>query len=150
MSEVPPATALFRLLLVASLRLRALMDAHLADLGLTTQQAMVLTLSEGVEPPPTQGELARHLGTSHQNVRQLLDVLVRKGLVTVEVDPSDRRQRRVRCTAAVAGLFADRDAADHEAVRGWLGGLTDPEVTDTSRLLHQLLIGLPEPRARGR
>lgn len=149
MNDVPTATTLFREILGAAMRLRTLMDAHLAGVGLTTQQAAVLTLSEGKEPPPTQGELARDLGTSHQNVRQLLDVLERKGLVTIEIDPHDRRQRRVRCTEAVPELFADRDADDHAEVRRWLGGLSDDEVDETTRLVRKLRFGLPQLPSSG-
>lgn len=141
---IPPSTHLFRRILSAAMQLRARMDTRLADIDLTTQQAALLTYAGGAEPPPTQGELARFLGTSHQNVRQLLDVLVRKGLVRVEVDPVDRRVRRVRCTEAVPALFADREEGDHAAVRAWLGALTDAEVEVAATLLGKALGGLRE------
>jgi DNA-binding MarR family transcriptional regulator len=144
MTEIPPSSRLFRLILGVSIRLRGLMDAQLAEIDLTTQQAALLTIAAGLEPPLTQGELAVRLGTSHQNVRQLLDVLVRKGLVAVEVDAADRRVRRVRCTDAVAATFADRDERDHAAVRDWLGALSDAEVLEAARLLELVGRGLDQ------
>lgn len=151
MPAIPPSTQLFRLIVAVSMQLRARMDARLAEVDLTTQQAAVLTYAGAVEPPPTQGQLARFLGTSHQNVRQLLDVLVRKGLVRVEVDAADRRVRRVRCTDAVPALFADREESDRAAVRAWLGALTDAEVEVAAMLLGRVLVGLRDldPPAEG-
>jgi DNA-binding MarR family transcriptional regulator len=118
------------------------MDARLAGIGLTTQQAAVLTFAAARPAPPSQGEIAAFLGTSHQNVRQLLNGLERTGLVVVEVDPRDRRARRIRVTDAVAPLFADRDADDHAAVRAWLGGLSDEELDQAIVLMRKALVGI--------
>lgn len=134
-TELPPATAVFRLILALSMDLRSRMDARLAEIGLTTQQAAVLTFVETAPTPPAQGDVARFLGTTHQNARQVLDSLVRKGLVAIDPDPTDRRVRRVRCTSSVAATFAERDAADHAAVRGWLDALTDDELRQVGALL---------------
>lgn len=104
-----------------------------------------LSLGDGA---PSQGAIAAFLGTSHQNVRQLLDGLERKGLVVVEVDPLDRRSRRVRATEAVAPLFAGRDEADHAAVRAWFGALDDDELEVACRLLHKVSEGLADGAPR--
>jgi DNA-binding MarR family transcriptional regulator len=144
-ADLPAATALFRSIYVLAAALRTRMDARLATVGLTTQQAAVLTVAQRCATPPTQGEVAAVLGTSHQNVRQLLDGLERKGLVVVEVDALDRRSRRVRVTDAVEPLFAERDAADHAALRGWLGGLDDDELNQAVALLQKALAKL-DPR----
>ena len=140
--KLPDATLLFRLLSVAAMRLRTRMDERLAEVGLTTQQATVLTLVKGAAEAPTQADLARVMGTSHQNVRQLLDALQRKGLVEAEWDAKDRRARRVRCTAAVDALFVDRDAGDHAAIRDWFGALSDEEVVGMTEMLRRVLEGL--------
>lgn len=139
MADIPRATRLFRMVVAASMALRGRMDARLAEVGLTTQQAAVLTFVESQSAPPTQGQIASFLGTSHQNVRQLLNGLERKGLVRVRVDPRDRRSRRVVTTSAVGPLFADRDEADHRAVRDWLSALSEDEIEQMCRLLGRVL-----------
>ena len=136
--NAPPHIELFRLALVLGLQLRARMDHRLSAIGLTTQQAAVLTLAER-SPGPTLGEVAAVLGTSHQNARQISDALARKGLVEVQVDAVDRRVRRVVATAAVAELFAGREDADHAAVREWFGTLSDEEIVAAVALLRRLL-----------
>ena len=100
-----PVTQLFRLVLTLGNHLRSRMDQRLAPSGLTTQQAAALTIVDHADPPATLGAIARTMGTSHQNVRQIVAALERKGFVTVTVDPDDRRARRVVTTPAVAELF---------------------------------------------
>lgn len=137
-----PAIQLFRLLVTLGPRLRTRMDQRLAEVGLSTQQAMVLTLVGSAPEPPSLGEVAGQLGTSHQNVRQVVDVLVRKGLVTVLPDPRDRRARRLRATEEVSRLFEAREAEDHAEVRRWLGALSDAEIALAVDLLLRLAASL--------
>lgn len=140
-----PAIQLFRLLVALGLRLRTKMDQRLAEVGLTTQQAAVLTLVAAAPGAPTLGEVGRQLGTSHQNVRQVVDVLVRKGLLEVIPDPHDRRARRLRSTAEVSRLFAGREAEDEAEVRRWLGALSEDEM----RVAVGLLMRVAEDRPAG-
>lgn len=141
--EPDDAVSLFRVLIVLGLRLRALMDKRLASSGLTTQQAAVLTIVETRPNPPRLRDIAATLGSSHQNARQLVDALVKKGLLQEQVDPDDGRAVRLVLTPAVRRLFVGRDAADHEAVRRWLGGLTARELPGVLAALRRLYEGLP-------
>ena len=133
-----PAVQLFRLLVGLGLRTRARMDQRLAAVGLTTQQAVVLTIVGSAEGPLTLGDLGRRLGSSHQNARQLVDALVRKGLLAEEPDPRDRRARRLRTTAGVAALFDGREAEDEAEVRRWLGALGEDEMRVAVALLSRV------------
>lgn len=150
MSAPPPVpTRLFRLLLLLGARLQVRMDQRLAAVGLTTQQAAVLTVVEQAAAAPTLGDVARTLSCSHQNARQLADVLRRKGLLRIEVDPSDRRARRLHLTPGVRGLFGPRDAADHEEVARWMSALTEEEQSQACEWLARLLGSLEPERATG-
>ncbi|MCU0295842.1 MAG: MarR family transcriptional regulator [Candidatus Nanopelagicales bacterium] len=133
---------LFRTVIVLASHLRVGMDQRLADIDLTTQQVAVLTVVEAAAEPPTLGEVAAVLGTSHQNVRQIASLLERKGLLTVVVDVSDRRVRRLDVTPAVAALFEGRDPADHRAVEEWMSVLSPEEQEHAVALLGRVLEGL--------
>lgn len=141
--EGPPEVQLFRLVLALGMRLRTLMDQRLAAIGLTTQQAALLTIVGAATEPPTLGVLAHLLGCSHQNVRQLVGALARKGLVELVPDPSDRRARRVHATGDWEALFGPRDEEDRAAVRGWFAGLSDDEVRAAVQLLRRASTKLP-------
>lgn len=137
-----PSVQLFRLVLTLATHLRTRMDQRLAQLDLTTQQAGVLTFVGGSEQPPTLGETARTLGTSHQNARQVVSALERKGMIEVLSDPVDGRVRRLAVSAKVAEAFAGRDLADHRAVAEWLAPLTEDEQRQAVLLLNRVLTAL--------
>lgn len=60
------------------------------------QSMLMICISEGIE---RQTDLARRIGVSKQAVQQALKALVAKGLVTLEDDPGNGRQRVIRYTA---------------------------------------------------
>ncbi|MEU0878820.1 MarR family transcriptional regulator [Lentzea sp. NPDC005914] len=70
--------------------------------GLTAPQISVIR-SLVVEGTATVTELARRLSLSHSTTSGIVDRLQARGLVTREVDPSDRRYTRVQVTAPVQG-----------------------------------------------
>lgn len=140
-----PAIQLFRLIITIATHLRTRMDKRLAAIGLTTQQAAVLTYLEGERRPATLGAVAASLGTTHQNARQIVDALGGKGLVDVSVDPEDRRARRISTTDLVDELFRERNLDDHSEVNEWLSALSADEQAEAVRLLHIVLTGLVPP-----
>lgn len=143
LSGVPAAVRdrviLFRLLILASGHLRSLMDRRYREDGITTQQAAVLAIAGGTGSPLTQGEVARRLGVSHQNIRQLADSLVSKGLLEIRTDRIDRRAKRLIPTRRVQRLFDRRNADDFAAVASWFSALDDGEVRLLDVALKKLL-----------
>lgn len=139
-----PSVQLFRTVIALASHLRTRMDRRLADIGLTTQQAAVLTVVDTAPEPPTLGDVAALLGSSHQNARQIVGALERKGLLEVTVDPGDRRSRRLHTTPAVSAVFAARDRSDHDEVAQWLSPLTEDEQRRAVELLRRVLVDLVE------
>jgi DNA-binding MarR family transcriptional regulator len=130
---------LFRLLVALGIRMRSLMDRQLAPDGLTTQQAVVLTMVETADRPLSVADVSRLLGTTHQNTRQIVEALIRKGLLTAELDERDRRSRRLALTSRVAEVFEGRDADDRRTVREWTAALDDEQAALAVELLARLL-----------
>jgi DNA-binding MarR family transcriptional regulator len=139
-----PSVQLFRVVITLATHLRTRMDQRLAEVDLTIAQAGVLTFVGASEQPPTLGDTARALGTSHQNARQVVAALERKGMIEVRPDPADGRVRRLAVTALVAETFADRDLADHGEVARWLSALTADEQRHAVGLLGRVLEDLVE------
>jgi DNA-binding MarR family transcriptional regulator len=132
----------FRLIVLVAQELRTLMDQLLRGDGLTTQQAALITVVDMLGTP-SLSQAAAALGSTHQNVRQLADVLVRKGFAEVSTDENDARVRRLRTTAKSRGYWEDRSAADQDRVLTWFADLTPGE----ARMLFELLVKV-ERRAR--
>jgi DNA-binding MarR family transcriptional regulator len=142
-----PPVQLFRVVVTLATHLRTRMDQRLAEVDLTTAQASVLTFVSASEQPPTLGDTARSLGTSHQNARQVVAALERKGMIEVRPDAADGRVRRLAVTPRVAEAFAERDLADHHEVAQWLSPLTEEEQREAVSLLGRVLREFVDERA---
>lgn len=142
LEALPPARAqrvrLFRLLLMASGRIRRQLDQRLAAEGLTTQQAAVLQFIEAQARPPGLTAVAQALGMTHQNVKQLVLVLQRKGFVQIEADPQDGRRRCLVLTDLHRRTWQRRNPGDFDHVERWSSALTDVEVGQLVAMLARL------------
>ncbi len=121
-------------------RLRRIGDGQLAELGLRTRHLGALLTLQRLAPCPQQ-ELARRLDITEPGVAQIVDELVRAGLVVRGRDPDDRRRYALDLT----GLGRERLAEVRRAmariqaeVRGILGDEADDELR---ALLRKLLAG---------
>jgi DNA-binding MarR family transcriptional regulator len=140
-SALEPSVRAFRTVLLLAQRLRYLMDDRLRADGMTTQQAALLTAVLDLGQPSLT-EAAAALGSTHQNVAQLVAALERKGMLRVEPDPADGRRRRLVTTAANAEYWQRRDDADHAAVARWFAVLSDEEIVTLCTLADRVLAGL--------
>jgi DNA-binding MarR family transcriptional regulator len=140
-SGLEPPVRAFRILLLLAQRLRYLMDDRLRPDGMTTQQAALLTAVAALRRP-SLSEAAAALGSTHQNVAQLVAALQRKKLLDVVPDPADRRRRLLSVTPASQGYWRQRDDGDHAAIAAWFAALSAPEIADLCTLAGRLLDSL--------
>lgn len=99
-------------------------DEALRPVALTNGQFSLL-MSLNRPMPATQGSVARLLGMDRTTLTAALKPLARRGLVTVEVDPADRRGRLLTLTEKGMALLTDalpiwRDT--HAAIDAALAG----------------------------
>ncbi|MGI5220201.1 MarR family winged helix-turn-helix transcriptional regulator [Nocardia sp. CA-290969] len=91
------------------------------------------------------GELAQAAGMTQQSMGELIGQLETAGLVRRQVDPADRRARRVVCTAAghaALRLAGDRIAGIEHRLRAELGAAG---MDDLRRLLAHVVDILDRP-----
>jgi DNA-binding MarR family transcriptional regulator len=81
----------------AARRLARRFDRALRPFGLTNGQFSLLVALNQPEPPPI-GRLAPFLAMDPSTLTAAVKPLARRGLLTVEPDPQDRRSRRLRIT----------------------------------------------------
>lgn len=86
---------------------RHALDRRLKGLGLSQASWMSIAYLAKASEPLTQTELAHCLSVEQPTVVAMLDRLQRAGLVRREVDPHDRRMRRVHLTSAGAEVYAE-------------------------------------------
>jgi len=96
-AEMDGRYALFGLLFALQNRLQAVGDTFYEEI--TCKQFFLLAcmnLFQG--EAPTVQDLSQVMGSSHQNVKQILNKLEQKGFVKVESDEEDRRKLRISLT----------------------------------------------------
>lgn len=130
------AVRCFRLIAFVGQRLRYLMDERLRADGLTSQQAVLLTIVG--TGSPTLGDAAKAMSTTHQNVKQIATALERKGMLTIVPDPADTRVRRLTSTEAARAYWLHRDEDDMAALGAWFSALSPSEQSDLANLLARL------------
>lgn len=133
----------FRLVVNLAQRMRTAMDQRLRPDGLTTQQAALISTVDALGTP-SLSEVARWLGTTHQNARQIADALERKEFIRITVDPGDARVRRLQTTERSRKYWQGRSAADQDHVTEWFDGLSPAEVTTLFDLLYRINQNLPQ------
>ena len=102
----------------ASRRISQLYDTALAPSGLkVTQRAILVQISRS--EPTTVGALAEALVMDSGALAHTLKPLERDRLVTIEIDPDDRRNRRITLTAKGRAKLAQTDALWAKAQRGF-------------------------------
>jgi DNA-binding MarR family transcriptional regulator len=98
MSDGDARSPIFQLLLLCAHRLAVEVTEELEFEHMSAMGLVVVQLLLGPRPPRGLRELAAALGCSRPAATQLVDRLVRDGLVVRTVDPDDGRARRLSLT----------------------------------------------------
>jgi len=120
--------------------LRAAVDAQLGPLGLTSQQASLLTLAARRSTSPN--ELLGEVGVDTAGMTRLLDRLAAKGLVERVRHPDDRRSVVIELTPAGRALVPLLPPVFGRVTKTLLAGFTAPEIEQLSAMLLRMLTNL--------
>ncbi len=84
---------------IVSNKKETLLERELKEFGITFKQwFMMVVIQNSFETPPTIGETALVMGSSHQNVKKIASILEEKGYIAFEKDKKDSRAKRIRLT----------------------------------------------------
>lgn len=83
-------------------------------------------------------ELAGILGTSHQNTKQILLKLEKKGFVRLETDEKDRRKQRVLLTESCRTFCEKNDEIGIKVIRQMFSGIAPEDLQATIRTIMQM------------
>jgi len=140
LKNYPAPYVLFGALLAMGNRLQAAGDRFYDEI--TTKQWFVLAVLETFSASPTLGELARGVGSSHQNVKQLVLKLQQKGYVALAQDGRDARKNRVHRTPKCAELPEKYGARQQEFMRALYTGIRADEAEQAAGVLARMLENL--------
>ncbi len=93
---------------------------------------------------PTMKELAEIMGSSHQNVKQILLKLEKKGFVCILTDEEDRRKQRVELTEKCMKFCSDNDEKSAAVMRTMFQGISEEQLIITIQTIMQMEENLKE------
>lgn len=93
---------LFGLFFAFGNRLQAAGDSFYEEI--TCKQFFLLICLSLFDEPPTVNELSDVMGSSHQNVKQIINKLAEKKFVKVVLDSKDKRKMRIQMTHKIDEL----------------------------------------------
>ena len=120
----------------ANLMCHRVLNALLADLGLSLAQHEVLATINGLDEP-TQKALSERLLVVKSNVSALLAKLEARGLVARRTDSSDSRNKRLRLTDAGKALLSESMERQNRVVSAMASGLSDDELERLSSIMQR-------------
>lgn len=98
-NDIPDDAMIFGLLLIISNTMNTLLEREFKEFDVTTKQWFLSeTIRSLFDVPPTLKEVAKVMGSSYQNVKQVAMKLQQKGLLVLEKDKTDARVTRLRMT----------------------------------------------------
>ncbi len=120
--DMPPQAFLLGLLSAFDNRYQAAADAFFKEI--TWKQFFAIICINLCKEAPTINELSDVMGSSHQNVKQILLRLEKKGFVSTVADERDKRKQRIVVTDA-ARAFLQKNDNNGEQSRYMIGRIFD-------------------------
>ena len=95
---------------------------------------------------PTVKELAQIMGSSHQNVKQILLKLEKKGFVNITVDENDKRKQRIELTDYCRKFCEKNDEMAMNIMKKMFEGVSEEQLKITIQTIIQIEDNLKEIR----
>lgn len=126
---------MFGLMFVLGNKLQVIGDSFYEEI--TSKQWFVLVMLNVLEGTPTLSELSDSMGSSHQNVKQLVLKLQEKGYVQLFSDEVDRRKTRIRMTKACEELAQKYNEREGQFMKLLYQGIDKEKIKITIETLLQ-------------
>ena len=90
---------LFGVIFIIANRVDTMLQREFNQFDITTKQWFLSVIIDNMfDKPPTMKEVAKEMGSSHQNVKQVALKLEQKGLLSLQKDKRDARVTRLKMT----------------------------------------------------
>ena len=135
----------FGAVLIVANRMDTLLERELKQYDVTSKQWFLsIVLDSLFENPPTIKEVAREMGSSHQNVKQVALKLEQKGLLKMEKDKSDARATRLALTEKSDLFWASMEEKAVAFTQCLFEGIEKEDLSRTRTVLGKMRSNLVE------
>lgn len=123
-------------------RFQAVADKAMGEIS--WKQFFALICTSLCKESPTIKELAEIMGSSHQNVKQILLKLEKKGFVDIVVDEKDKRKQRVVLTQYCKEFCEKNNEVAEMSMRKMFAGIQEEQLKVTIQTIIQIEDNLKE------
>ena len=132
-SETPSTYFLLGLISAFENRFQSIADSMMKEIS--WKQFFAIICINMCKEPPTLNELSEVLGSSHQNVKQILLKLEKKGFITFQEDERDKRKQRIVLTKACKKFCEKNNAASSQMMLKMFEGIPEDDIEATIRTI---------------
>ncbi|MCR5767907.1 MAG: MarR family transcriptional regulator [Lachnospiraceae bacterium] len=143
--EMPPQAFLLGLLSAFDNRYQAAADAFFKEI--TWKQFFAIICINLCKEAPTINELSDVMGSSHQNVKQILLKLEKKGFITMMPDKNDKRKQRIIVTEEAGKFLEENDNSGQQSryiIERIFGGIGEKDLMTTIQTIMKMERNLSE------
>lgn len=128
-SDIPSGYFLIGLLSAFENRFQAMADKAIGEIS--WKQFFAIVCINMCKEAPTLGELSDIMGSSHQNVKQILNKLEDKGFIRFEADATDRRKQRIVLTDTCKAFCSANDKKSENIMARMFADISEGELKNT-------------------
>ena len=132
-SGIPSSYYLIGLLSAFENRFQAMADSMMQEIS--WKQFFAIICINMCKEPPTLSELSDILGSSHQNVKQILLKLEKKGFICFERDEADKRKQRIVLTKECRQFCEKNDEMSQKTMMGMFEGIPEKDIKTTIKTI---------------
>ena len=132
-SGIPSSYYLIGLLSAFENRFQAMADSMMQEIS--WKQFFAIICINMCKEPPTLSELSDILGSSHQNVKQILLKLEKKGFIRFEQDEADKRKQRIVLTKECRKFCKKNDDMSQKTMMGMFEGIPEKNIKTTIKTI---------------
>ena len=141
-SGIPSSYYLLGLISAFENRFQALADSTMKEIS--WKQFFAIICINLCKEPPTIRELSDILGSSHQNVKQILLKLEKKGFIAFMPDENDKRKQRIVLTDTCRAFCEKNDDMSIQIMTKMFDGIPEKDIKTTINTITRIEKNLKE------
>lgn len=134
--NMPPQAFLLGLLSAFDNRYQACGEKYFEEI--TWKQFFAIICIKLFKDKPTINELSEVMGSSHQNVKQILLKLEKKGFVSMVSDENDKRKQRIMLTEECHDFCKKNDKASQVIIDKIFAGVDENSLRNTIQTIMKM------------
>ena len=139
---IPSSYYLLGLLSAFENRFQAMADSTMKEIS--WKQFFAIVCINLCKEPPTLKDLSEVLGSSHQNVKQILLKLESKGFVRFVADDSDKRKQRIILTDSCREFCEKNNEMSLKIMEKMFDGISEKDIKTTIKTITRIEKNLTE------